>query len=153
MKTRILASLIFTGILASSAAQAESVAETKSVNDKANTYLTAAEEIQKQYASYGLDVTREALIRLSANTYPEFAAQQNQAAQKDTDNAYLAAAEEIQKQYAGYGLNITREALIRLSAYAYPGSSKVSTQTAKISHTVPSQLGYLIGELRSLCLG
>ena len=140
MKTHILASILFTGILASSVAQAGSTAETKSVNNKAKTYLAAAEEIQKQYAGYGLDVTREALIRLSAYTYPDFAAQQTQIAQKNKDKAYLAAAEEIQKQYAGYSQNVTREALIRLSVYTYPVLSKVSTQTARINRTVPSQL-------------
>lgn len=142
MKTRILASIITASILASSAAQAGSVAETKSANDKAKTYLAAAEEIQKQYAAYGTDVTREALIRLSAYYYPGFAAQQNKIAQKqnDTENAYLVAAEEIQKQYAAYGTDVTREALIRLSAHYYPDLSKPRTQTAKSSHTTPSQM-------------
>ena len=131
MKTHILASIIFTGILASSAAQAGSIDEAKSINDKAKTYLAAAEEIQKQYAGYGQNVTREALIRLSDYHYPGFAAQQAQVAQEDKDKAYLAAAEEIQKQYAGYGLDVTREALTRLSAYVYPDFLKANTQTAR----------------------
>ena len=109
MNTRIIASVIFTAILASSAAQASpSVSGKRSVDDNAKAYLLAAEEIQKQYAGYSLDITREALIRLSAYHYPEFAAQQSQFAQNDFDKAYLTATEETPKQF-GYGVDSASE--------------------------------------------
>ena len=85
MKAHILASIIFIGILASSAAQAGSNAEAKSGHDKAKAYLAAVEVIQQQYAGYGLDVVREALVRLSAYHYPEYAAEQIKVAQKGAD--------------------------------------------------------------------
>lgn len=90
MKAHLIAFILFTGILASSAAQAVSTDEMKSANDRAKAYLAAVEVIQKQYAAYGLDVTREALIRVSAYHYPEFAAQQDQGAHNGIDNVSLA---------------------------------------------------------------
>ena len=100
MKTNIFAGIIFAGILASSVAQASTAAKTKSVNEADKAYLAATEEIQKQYAGYGVGITREALVRLSAYYYPDFAAQQTQVAQKCTDHAYMAAA---------YGAGITSQ--------------------------------------------
>jgi hypothetical protein len=91
MKVNLIAGIFFTGILASSAAQAASTDEAKSASDRAKAYLSAVEVIQKQYAGYGLDVTREALIRVSAYHYPDFAAQQDRVAHNVADKVSLAA--------------------------------------------------------------
>lgn len=84
MKAHLIAGIFLGGILAASAAQAGSPDQTKSARERATAYLAAVEVIQKQYAGYDLDVTREALIRVSAHHYPEFAAQQGWVARKGT---------------------------------------------------------------------
>ncbi len=89
MKVHLIAGIFFGAILASSAAQAVSTDKTKSDSERAKAYLAAVEVIQEQYASYGLDVTREALISLTAYYYPEFAARQNRVTQKSTGKAPL----------------------------------------------------------------
>ena len=76
MKAQFIAVILFTGILGYSLAQGGSSMEAQAVDERAAGYFAAIDTVLTQYAEYGLDVQREALIRGSAYHYPEAAAEQ-----------------------------------------------------------------------------
>ncbi len=76
MKTHLFAVILFTGILGFSLAHGGSSVKTQATDERAQEYLAAVDTVMNQYAGYSLDIQREALIRLSAYHYPEYAADQ-----------------------------------------------------------------------------
>ncbi len=76
MKAHLIAAVLFTTILGISLAHGGSHMETQATDERAQEYLAAVDTVLNQYADYGLDVQREALIRVSAYHYPEYAAEQ-----------------------------------------------------------------------------
>ncbi len=76
MKVHLIAAVLFTTILGISLAHGGSHVKTQATDERAQEYLAAVDTVMNQYAGYSLDIQREALIRVSAYHYPEYAADQ-----------------------------------------------------------------------------